>query len=98
MLAIPHSQAAYTIDTGVCDKQNGRGLLQKIVDGVNQPIGYRFHPLNDAERTYDTNDCECPAVVWALFVLPTRRGALLVSRPDSSQRNKMDSWTHWLNK
>lgn len=66
VLPLPKSTGAYTLDTDACGLQVGCILLQQLPEEPDNPIGYWFRSLSDAECTYETTRKECLAVFWTI--------------------------------
>lgn len=83
ILALPRNGFKYVLDTDACDYQVGCVLMQEQEEGPMRPIGYWSRSLNKAERSYDTTQKECLAVVWAMLHLrPYLQGNTFVLRTD----------------
>jgi len=69
ILALPHRDGAYTLDTDASAGQVGAVLLREQPDQSTRPMGYWSRSLNAAERNYSTTEREGLAVVWASLLL-----------------------------
>lgn len=83
ILALPHREGAYTLDTDASASQVGAVLLQQQPDGTTRPVGYWSRSLSPAERNYSTTERECLAVVWSVLLLrPYLEGTRFTVRTD----------------
>lgn len=69
VLALPQSLEGCTVEKDACNKRIGCVVLHKQPDGTKWQFRYWSRSLNYAERSYDTTQRECLAVVWAVLLL-----------------------------
>lgn len=64
-VALSRSAAQYTVNPVAWDGQRGCVLLREQEGRKLKPIDYCSRSLCIAERSYDTANKKCPAIVWS---------------------------------
>lgn len=67
VLAVPKHGRLVVLDEDACDGQIGCVLMPPDDEKCLLPVGYWSRTLCNAERSYDTTERECRAIVWAIF-------------------------------